>query len=340
MRQIVLWMLCVVAVISHAPASAAAQPRTSMDEVATAAGEMPRLHSLIVSWRGNVLLERYYNGARASRPANIKSASKSIISALVGVAIERKLLAGVRQPIGPFFPELAAASEAAKRAITIEDLLTMRAGLEGTSNRNYGAWVQSRNWVRFVLSRDMVDPPGERMEYSTGSTHLLSAILTTATGKNTWQFAQEVLARPLGFSLAPWMRDPQGIYFGGNEMAMTPMQMLAFGELYRNMGRAGGTHIVPEEWVRESFRPRTRSRFNDQRYGYGWWSREFAGYETFFAWGYGGQYIFIVPDLDAVIVTTSSSAVSEERRGHRRTIFDLLEQAIVPAIARMEADTD
>jgi CubicO group peptidase (beta-lactamase class C family) len=340
MRDLAAWTLCAAVVLSHSPAAAAAQGRASLDEVAKAAAEMPRLHSLIVSWRGNVLLERYYNGARAARPANIKSASKSIISALVGIAIERKALTSVRQPIGPFFPELSAASDAPKRAITIEDLLTMRAGLEGTSNRNYGAWVQSRNWVRFVLARDMIAPPGERMEYSTGSTHLLSAILTKATGKSTWQFAQDALARPLGFSVAPWMRDPQGIYFGGNEMVMTPMQMLAFGELYRNRGRAGDRQIVPEDWVRESFRPRTRSRFNDQRYGYGWWSREFAGYDAFFAWGYGGQYIFVVPELDAVVVTTSSTVVSEERRSHRRTIFDLLEQAILPAIARMDEDTD
>ncbi len=340
MRHAAVLMLSVALVSSHVQAVAGGQARTSLDEVAKAAAEMPRLHSVIVSRRGTVLLERYYNGARASRPANIKSASKSIISALVGIALDRKLLTSVRQPIGPFFTELAAPSDAPKRAITIEDLLTMRAGLDGTSNRNYGAWVQSRNWVRFVLSRDMIDRPGERMEYSTGSTHLLSAILTKATGTSTWQFAQESLTRPLGFSLAPWMRDPQGIYFGGNEMVMTPLQMLAFGELYRNMGRAGGRQIVPEDWVRESFRPRTRSRFNDQRYGYGWWSREFAGYETVFAWGYGGQYIFIVPELHAVVVTTSSTAVSEERRSHRRDIFDLLEQAILPAIARIEADTD
>ena len=207
---------------------------------------MPRLHSLLVSWRGDLLLERYYNGARATRLANIKSASKSVISALVGIAIDRKILTGVRQPIGPFFPELGAPSDAAKRAITLEDLLTMRAGLEGTSNRNYGAWVRSANWVRFVLSRELLEPPGVRMEYSTGNTHLLSAILTKATGKSTWQFAQDTLARPLGFSLAQWTRDPQGIYFGGNEMVMTPRQMLAFGELYRNKGRAGRHAGRPE----------------------------------------------------------------------------------------------
>jgi CubicO group peptidase (beta-lactamase class C family) len=336
---IVVVVLSVVAGTS-ATARQAGDTRRQLDAAIGAAAEMPRLNSLLVSWRGNLLIERYYNGARATRPANIKSASKSIISALVGIALERKILNGVRQPIGPFFPELAAATEAAKRAITIEDLLTMRAGLEGTSNRNYGAWVQSRNWVRFVLSRPMIEPPGGRMEYSTGSTHLLSAILTRASGKSTWELAQEMLARPLGFSLAPWTRDPQGIYFGGNEMVMTPRQMLAFGELYRNHGRAGDRQIVPEQWVKESFRVRTHSRFNDQGYGYGWWSREFAGHESFFAWGYGGQYIFIVPELDAVIVTTSSTAVGEERRSHRRTIFDLLEQSILPALAGMQDDTN
>jgi CubicO group peptidase (beta-lactamase class C family) len=339
MRDVALVTFAVAALLWPV-AAARGQGRQPMDEAIRAAAEMPRLHSLVVSWRGNVLVERYFNGARAARPANIKSAAKSIISALVGIAIDRKMLSGVRQPIGPFFAELAAPSEAAKRAITIEDLLTMRAGLEGTSNRNYGAWVGSRNWVRFVLARDLIDPPGVRMEYSTGSTHLLSAILTKATGKSTWQFAQETLARPLGFTLAQWMRDPQGIYFGGNEMVMTPRQMLAFGELYRNTGRSGDRKIIPERWVRESLRPRTRSWRNDQGYGYGWWSREFAGYETFFAWGYGGQYIFLVPELDVVVVTTSSTAVGEERRSHRRTIFDLLEQMILPAIARMEADTN
>ena len=340
MRDLTLLSLPVVIVVSLLAARVVAQQPQPLAEAVSAAAEMPRLHSLVVSWRGNILVERYFNGARATRPDNIKSASKSVISALVGIAIDRKMLNGVRQPIGKFFPEIAAPSEAPKRAITIEDLLTMRAGLETTSNRNYGAWVRSPNWVRFVLNRDLIQPPGVEMEYSTGSTHLLSAILTKATGKSTWQFAQETLARPLGFSLAPWTRDPQGIYFGGNEMVMTPKQMLAVGDLYRNKGRLGARQIIPEEWVRESLRPRTRSRRNDQGYGYGWWSREFAGYETFFAWGYGGQYIFIVPELDVVVVTTSSTVVGEERRSHRRTIFDVLEQLILPAIARMKADTN
>jgi CubicO group peptidase (beta-lactamase class C family) len=328
-------MLALSPVSASQQAARDPRPMSPLDQAGRTAAQMPRLHSLLVSWRGTLLLERYYNGARATRLANIKSASKSVVSALVGIAIERRILAGVRQSIAPFFPDLAAPDAAAKRAITIEDLLTMRAGLEGTSNRHYGAWVQSRDWVRFVLARDVIDPPGVRMEYSTGNTHLLSAILTKTTGTSTLQFAQEALAKPLGFTFAPWTRDPQGIYFGGNEMSMTPRQMLAFGELYRNQGRVEGRQVVPDVWVRESLRPRTTSRFNGQGYGYGWWSRDFAGYETFFAWGYGGQYIFIVPALEVVVVTTSSTSVGEERRAHRGTIFGLLEQGILPAVAEL-----
>ena len=109
----------------------------------------------------------------------------------------------------------------------------MRSGLEGTSGRDYGAWVTSGNWVRHALTRPMLAAPGEDMEYSTGNTHLLSAILTKATGAAPGSFANDALARPLGFTLPQWPRDPQGIYFGGNDMLMTPRQMLAFGELYR-----------------------------------------------------------------------------------------------------------
>ena len=116
-----------------------------------AARQLPRLHSLLVSQHGQLIFERYYNGRRVNQPANIKSASKSVISALVGIAIERKLIPDVRTPIVTYFPELARDSDARKRAITIEDLLTMRSGLEGTSNVNYGAWVTSRNWVQHVF---------------------------------------------------------------------------------------------------------------------------------------------------------------------------------------------
>ena len=323
-------------------------PALRFEAVDAAARTLPRLHSLLVSRRGELIFERYYNGTQVDRPANIKSASKSIVSALVGIAVERKLIPDVRTPIVTFFPELARDRDARKQQITVEDLLTMRSGLEGTSNRNYGAWVLSRNWVQHALARPMFAPPGEMMEYSTGNTHLLSAILTTASGKSTWQFANEVLAKPLGFALPQWPRDPQGIYFGGNDMLMTPRQLLAFGELYLNKGRANGQQIVPEQWVERSCEGRPRSfrpgdrrldpnrgfdPMRDRQYGYAWWVYEIGDYQTCFAWGYGGQYVFVVPALNLVVVTTSSDDVSEERRGYRQTLFDILSRQLIEPIA-------
>ena len=302
-----------------------------------AANELPRLRSLLVSHRGDVVVERYFNGARAASPANVKSVAKSVISALVGVAIERGKVPGPETPIGTYFPELARDRDARKQRITIEDLLTMRSGLESTSNRNYGAWVQSRDWVRHALTRPLVVMPGTEMDYSTGNTHLLSAVITKATGMSTWQFAQDALAQPLGFSLARWPRDPQGIYFGGNDMLLTPRQMLAFGELYLHQGRVGPRQVVPRAWVERSFIPRGYSRISGQRYGYGWWMRELAGRQAYFAWGFGGQYIVVVPTLDLVVVTTSASTVAEERRDHRRTLFELVEDLVIAPLAEVGA---
>ncbi|MGE3843036.1 MAG: serine hydrolase domain-containing protein [Vicinamibacterales bacterium] len=325
------WLLCEERLLAG---QVAATRLPALDQAVTSAAEMPRLRSLLVNWKGQLVLERYFRGTRATHAANIKSASKSVLSALVGLAIDRQLLNGVRHPIGAFFSDDVLGADAErKRRITVEDLLTMRSGLEPTSNRNYGAWVTSRNWVRYVLSRSLVTVPGTSMAYSTGNTHLLSAILTKASGRSTWQFAQDVLARPLGFSLAPWPKDPQGIFFGGNDMLMTPRQMIAFGELYRNRGRIGDRQVVSASWIDASIQPRTRSEISDQQYGYGWWIRDFAGFQSYFAWGYGGQFVFVVPDLQLVIATTSATTVGDERRAHRRTVYDLVERDIVEPIA-------
>ena len=325
------------------PAASQSPQVTPLDSAAILreAAELPRLHSLIVSRSGSTIFERYFNGATAARPANIKSASKSIISALVGIAIDRKLIADVRQPIGPFFdPMLTGDAAGEKRRITIENLLTMQSGLQSTSNRNYGAWVQSPNWVRYALARPLESLPGTRMAYSTGNTHLLSAILTKATATSTWQFAQDALATPLGFALPRWPQDPQGIYFGGNDMLLTPRQMLAFGELYRNQGALKGRQIVPASWVETSLVPRTRSNFSDQLYGYGWWLREMGGLDTFFAWGFGGQFIIVVPKIETVVVSTSAATVADDRRSHRRTVDDLIERLVIAPLAGSARDSE
>jgi CubicO group peptidase (beta-lactamase class C family) len=295
---------------------------------------LPRLHSLLASRHGDVILEHYFHGTRATSYENVKSASKSVISALVGIAIDRKLLPGVNAPIATYFPELSPANaDPAKRKIIIEDLLTMRSGLVDT-NRGYGAWVQSPNWVRYLLTRPLQQQPGEPMNYNTGNTHLLSAILAKVSGTDTWSFAQNALAAPLGITLAKWPRDPQGVYFGGNDMLLTARQMLKFGELYLHRGRNGDRQIVPASWVEASWTPRTRSLRSGYEYGYGWWITEMAGRTVDFAWGFGGQYIFVAPSLDLVAVTTSSIALGADRREYRQELFDIVEKDVIGEIQK------
>jgi len=294
--------------------------------------ELPRLRSLLVSIDGEVIEEHYFNGVGARSLANLKSASKTLISILVGIAIDRGYLDDVDQTIDTFFPNELAEESEMKQAITIEDLLTMRSGLETTSNRNYGRWVQSRNWVAHALSRPFVGKPGGQMIYSTGSTHLLSAIITRATGMTTREFGQRYLARPLGVTLPAWPQDPQGIYFGGNDMLLTPRAMVEVGELYLEGGSIDGFEVVSSQWILDSWIPRTVSRYSRRQYGYGWWMRVFDGFPTYYAWGYGGQYIYVIPDLDAVIVVTSSPNPGDGRREHRRQINAVIEDQLVPAI--------
>ena len=328
----------VVSASGTRPAPAApALPADARDAIVDRAGVLPRLRGLLVSIGGELIEEHYFNGASERSVANLKSASKSIISILVGIAINRGDIESVDQPITDFFPEELADAEDLRRSITVEDLLTMRSGLETTSNRNYGRWVQSGNWVRHALTRPMADRPGGRMIYSTGSTHLLSAILTRATGMSTLEYGQRYLARPLGITLPAWLRDPQGIYFGGNEMTLTPRAMMALGDLYRRGGSIEGFEVVTREWVEKSFTPRTASRYSRRQYGYGWWMRLLAGHPTYYAWGYGGQFIYIIPDLDSVIVATSSPNPGDGRRTHRRDLDALIERQLVPALRRAVA---
>lgn len=306
----------------------------SFDE---ALGTLPRLRSLLISIDGELVDERYFQGARSTHSANLKSASKSIISTLIGIALDRGQLKSIKDPIAKFFPEhLGANSDASKNRITIEDLLTMRSGLETTSNVNYGRWVTSANWIGHVLTRPVIDEPGGRMIYSTGNSHLLSAILTKATKMSTYEFARRYLAEPLAIAIPPWIRDPQGIYLGGNDMHLTPRAMLKYGELYLNRGRVRDKQIVSEQWIEESFKPRTKSTWSGRDYGYGWWIDTLGGQTTHYAWGHGGQFIFTVPGLRLVVVTTAAPTPDDGRREHQRAIYDFVERRLISAVERKQ----
>ena len=303
------------------------------------AAGLPRLRSLLVWQDGRLLRERYFNGARATGRANIKSASKSILSALVGIAIGRGHLAGVDAPIARYLPQyFGDSTDPRKRGITIGHLLSMRAGLETTSFYNYGRWVTSRNWVRYAIAQPLVAEPGGPMIYSTGNTHLLSAALARATGTSTLTFARRHLATPLGITLASWQRDPQGVHFGGNDMYLTPREMLRFGVLYLQRGRYAGRQVVPAAWVDSSFVPRTTSGWSGHQYGYGWWITRVAAHPVFFAWGYGGQFIFLVPSLGLVVVTTSDPEVRSREGEHLAAIHGLVADLVVGAAGEETVD--
>lgn len=328
--RLILTLACSLALLAGSRPAARRHDAFDAERLRSEAARLPQLHTLRVSHRGTLIGQYDDRPSRATRPANIKSASKGLIGALVGIAHARQRLPGLDTPIVRWFPQLRADEDPRKRAITLEHLLTMQSGLESTSGDQYGRWVRSRNWVSFALARPVVEPPGTGMQYSTGTTHLLSAILTKATAKSTHAFAQEALARPLGFTLTPWPRDPQGIYFGGNEMLLTPAQMVAVGELWRNRGRVGSTQVVPASWVDASCTPRTYSVWDPTRgYGYGWWIQDIGGQRACFAWGFGGQYIMVFPALDLVVTATSSTTISDERHGHRAALFDLLRREIL-----------
>ncbi|MET3791589.1 serine hydrolase domain-containing protein [Aquamicrobium terrae] len=314
--------------LSAAPALADVQERLKvvLDDVAA----LTPLRTVVIAHDGETIAERGYGGHSVTAPANIKSASKTIVSAMVGIAIDKGLLEGVDQPVaGLLASYLPDAPDPRLRDITIGHLLSMQAGLERTSGQNYGRWVASRDWVRFVLAQPFADEPGGSMLYSTGSTHLLSAILTRVGGKSTLALAREWFADIDDFSIASWDRDPQGIYFGGNQMAMSPRSLLAFGEMYRKGGVAeNGERVVSARWIEESWRVRTHSRFTQDGYGYGWFQRNIAGEDVSYAWGYGGQMLYIVPSVGLTVVMTSDESAPSGRTGHREDLHGVLGRII------------
>lgn len=326
---------------SAQPASPPSAPDAKLlEDTVERAKELPNLRALIVSHNGGVLAERAFGSARLDRPTNIKSASKTIMSALVGIAIERGVLQGVDQPVASILgSSLPADADPRIRQVTVGHLLSMQAGLERTSGRNYGAWISSGNWVRYALSRPFVDEPGGRMLYSTGSTHLLSAALTRASKRSTLDLARDWLGEPLDITIAPWTRDPQGIYLGGNEMALSPRALLRFGEMYRQGGMIDGKRVVSENWIRESWTPRTSSPFTGDAYGYGWFMREMRGHRAHYAWGFGGQMLYVVPSLGLSIVMTSDATEPSREDNYIGQLHALVADGIVPAFLPKPGET-
>jgi CubicO group peptidase (beta-lactamase class C family) len=190
--------------------------------------------------------------------------------------------------------------------------------------------VSSDDWVRFALSRPFVDRPGGRMLYSTGSYHLLSAVLTEASGRSLLALARDWLGEPLAIEIPPWTRDPSGYYMGGNNMALSPNALLRFGEMVRQRGVWNGVRVVSANWVETSWTPRTRSPFSGDDYGYGWFIDTVRGHPVRYARGYGGQLLYLVPDLGLTVVITSDPTRPARSGGYFGALRRFLADDVIP----------
>jgi len=315
-------LLATPALLFLRPARAA-----SADNLRAAARGLPQLWSLTVAAQGEVVLAEAFRGPPLSRAVNVKSVSKTLVAALAGAAIDRGLIGDPGARLGDLAPGLIPeGADPRVASIMVADLLTLRAGLDRTSGPNYGGWVQSGNWVADALSRPMVAEPGTRFLYSTGSTHVLGAVLAEVAGESLLALARRWIGQPLGIDIPSWTRDPQGRYMGGNEMALTPAALLAFGEAFR----LGGADVVSPAWVRESWTPRTASPFSGDAYGYGWFLRDVAGQRVAYARGYGGQMLWVAPEAGVTAVAISDPLQPARSDGHVGDLQALFAAQILP----------
>lgn len=282
-------------------------------------GALSGARSLLVVRNARIVADHSFVGSGlARRPHDVKSASKSILSALVGIALERGEIEGVDATLAELLPAYAADLPPEKRRIAFADLLAMRSGLAPTSGGHYGAWVSTGDWTRSALARPLEHPVGEEFAYSTGSSHLVSAILTEATGRSVLEYAREHLLGPVGIEIHSWQRSPEGYYFGGNSVRMEPRDLARLGQLYLQEGRWNGRQVVPARWVQESTRRHSEGwphRYG--AYGYLWWLPPDDPWDSFAAVGYGGQFLYVVPELQMLLVMTSTIASKGEEWDRR-----------------------
>ncbi len=319
-----------------AGAAALAAPRLALGQAlagpARMAEEFDQLHALIVARDGEELLAEAFRGPPLDRPVNVKSVSKTLVAALTGAAIDRGEIDGLDATLGTLIPEMIPPDADPRVAeLRLKHLITMQAGLERTSGPNYGAWVNSGNWVRYALARPFVAEPGGRMLYSTGSFHVLGVALAEATGDSLLTQARERLGDPLGIDIPPWVRDPQGRYLGGNEMALSPRAMLRFGEMVRRDGLWQGRRVLSEDWVAASLVPRTRSPWSGLSYGYGWFLGRAGGARIALARGYGGQVICIAPERGITIAITSDPTRPARSGGYFGDLMELIGDILATA---------
>jgi CubicO group peptidase (beta-lactamase class C family) len=272
------------------------------------------MDSLLVTRHGRIVLEATYAPFRPGLKHRINSATKAVISTLVGMAMRDGKLDGTDRRVMEFFADRTIANlDERKKAITIRHLLDMTSGIGWTEGldgipQTFFAMERSPDWQQFVLDRPMAEPPGTLFYYDSGNSHLLSAILTKVTGKSALDYAREVLFGPLGIEDVTWRSDPQGISGGGAGLYMHPRDMAKIGYLYLRSGMWEGKQILPASWiedVRKADVDMRESWAQALRYGSQFWVM--PDHDAYMAVGYDRQLIVVMPKLDIVAVMTGSA---------------------------------
>jgi len=311
--------------------------------------EEGRLYAVLVIKNGYLVAEEYFNAGSIDRANRLKSATKSITSALVGIAVEQGCLSSLDQRMIDFFPELAdQITDPRKEQITIRQMLQMRAGypFEETDPAYFEA-LWTGDYVRRIVEFPLVSDPGTQWAYSNLTTHWLGVIVARACGTDLRSFAQEHLFTPLGIQPFDWywLQDLDGYYIGPWEMQFTARDLAKFGLLYLNEGEFEGEQIVSSDWVRESLRSYSEGLYSDLDdrlwgagrylkdvgYGYQWWSASSGDHHFNFAWGHGGQLIFLLDEFDMVVVVAADPFYAqhdEESWSHELAHINLVSRFI------------
>ncbi len=302
------------------------------------AGNYGQIASLLIWQDDELRLESYFQGDENSLRDQY-SITKSVVSAAVGIALHENHLPSLQQPIAAYFPEWRSPDPNANQ-ITIAHLLTMSAGWEwdeishpfGSDKNNISALENAPNWENYVLGRPLANQPGDLFTYNSGGTALLAPILRQATGGSVEDYVADKIFAPLEIRHWEWDANPQGEANTGWGLHLKSGDMLQFGRLFLNQGGWQGEQIMPASWVAQSTKTHITVD-DDAQYGYLWWrfadsNPTIASLETndlFYAAGYAGQYIFVVPHLDLVVIVTANN------QGDGSLFFKALEEMILPA---------
>jgi CubicO group peptidase (beta-lactamase class C family) len=282
------------------------------------------LHSLLVIRNGYIVSETYFGSFKQDTRHDLYSVTKSFVSTLIGIALDKGYINSTDQRVVDFFPGKTFASlDEQKQAMTLEDVLTMRTGLDwNEGDTAYRNLYMSPDWVQHMLDMPMAAPPGSQFNYCSGCSHLLSALLQQTTGMNPRDFAEKNLFKPLGIDNLSWESNPAGIPIGGWGLQLAPREMAKLGYLFLRNGQWDGQQIVSAQWVENATRSHTGTD-GTLGYGYQWWVAPSLGAYT--ALGLYGQTIMVIPASELVIVTTA------QMENHDK-IFELVEDFIVPAV--------